>query len=186
MYDLQIIFSNLAVTYPCPTSLLTTTVIQNNRIHLSSITDIDSVAEAVTEGNINDTISGSSTIAPSPEDSYSNRTFYWIIVIVVIVTVIAALALITVTVIVNKAFKRCRKKVRNVSFDHQGNSVTNNIYGAKGQIHSTKINRFMLYIIQFPTIHLYIVAGYVDIMFILGYSMKVLVLVIIIAIELLV
>ena len=121
-------------------------MIQNNRIHLSSVTDIDSVAEAVTDGNINDTISGSSTIAPSPEDSYSNRTFYWIIVIVVVATVIVALALITVTVIVNNAFKRCRKKVRNVSFDHQGNSVTNNIYGAKGQIHSTKINRFMLYI----------------------------------------
>ena len=100
-----------AVINPCPTSLVITTPLTN------------------------DTVSGSSTIAPSPEDSY--KTVYWIIVIVVAATAIVTLALITVAVIVSRAFKKCRKKVRNFSFDDQGISVTNKVYGAKGQIHST-------------------------------------------------
>ena len=99
-----------AVINPCPTSLVITTPLTN------------------------DTISGSSTIAPSPEDSY--KTIYWIIVVVVAATAIVTLALITVAVIVSRAFKKCFKKVRNFSFDDQGISVTNKVYGAKGQIHS--------------------------------------------------
>ena len=102
--EINIIF---AVINPCPTSLVITTALTN------------------------DTISGSSTNAPSPDE-----TIYWIIVIVVAATVIVTLALITVAVIVSRTFKKCRKKVRNFSFDDQGISVTNKVYGAKGQINS--------------------------------------------------
>ena len=108
--SLQTTISNIdiifAATNPCPTSLVVTTPLTN------------------------DTISGSSTDAPSPD-----KTIYWIIVIVVAATAIVTLTLITVAVIVSRAFKKCHKKVRNFSFDDQGISVTNKVYGAKGQIH---------------------------------------------------